>query len=305
MGYTFRIVFSGLCAFVPDRSFDANPGPSSITVLLPNLLTPIPLSNKILTPHYPTLEFDLAQRQPGSTKKVPLVRPDSDTAQGDKGLCFLLGEDLKINAQSQGAAELHLVNGHNGGDATEANNGDRNSVWWMAKLDKAATGAGLARRAMQPPGAPNSSEIISRLQLSRGVLSSWELVSGVCKFDRHSTYKQQIAREVAWELRGVTGPVEIDFTSFGVNPKTDKLILEPPAGPGGVQVEIRNLEIDAFLFPEYDPQRGTRATDFEVYYRMCSGFSGPNLPAPVLSAPPPPDSVHELCPPVAFSGWSA
>lgn len=303
MDYTFRIVFSGLCAFVPDRSFDANPGPSSITVLLPNLLNPFPLSNKILTPHYPTLAYDLAQRKPESTKEAPLVWKEEK--QPDKGLCFLLGEDLKINAQSQGADQLHLVNGHNGGDAIKANGADETSVWWMAKLDKAASGAGLAKLAMQPPRIPNPTDIISRLQLSRGVLSSWELVDGVCKFDHQSTYEQQIAREVAWELRGVTGPVEIDFTGFGVNPKTTTLILEPPAGSTEVTVEIRNLEIDAFLFPEYDLQRGTRATDFEVYYRMCSGFSGPNLPAPVLSAPPLPDSVHELCPPVAFSGWSA
>src|SRR5437763_1965608 len=99
MSYTFRIVFSGLCAFVPDRSFDASPGPSSITVLLPDLLTPFRLSNKILTPHYPTLAYDLSQRQPGSTKAAPLVW--NKEAQPDKGLCFLLGEDLKINAQSE------------------------------------------------------------------------------------------------------------------------------------------------------------------------------------------------------------
>jgi hypothetical protein len=302
MSYTFRIVFAGLCAFVPDRSFDANPGPSSVTVLLPNLLTPFPLSNKILTPHYPTLEFNLAHRQPGS-REPTLVRPNQ--ALGDKGLCFLLWEELKISAQSLGAAaQIHLVNGHNASDATRATSADEHSVWWMAKMDKAAHGAGLVRRDLQPPRTPKRSEIVTRLKLSGGVLSSWELVGDVCTFEPQSTYKQEIAREIAWELNGITGPVEIACSSFGVNPGTSKLILEPPAGTG-VEIVIRNLEIDAFLFPEYQLERGTRASDFEVYYKLCSGFNGAALPVPVLPTAPPPDSVHELCPPVAFSGWSA
>jgi hypothetical protein len=293
--------FAGLCAFVPSEPIDGDGGSfpdaiDSLTVLIPNLLTPVPLSDKNLTPHYPSLEYARERRQRGSTKSEELLQPTPD---GDEGLCFLAGEEITIRAQSgEPAGKLKLVNGLAGGDTTSSMPANQHSVFWMAKMSKAATDAGMVRPGLLPPAIPDKQDLLGRLTLSRGTLSSNTLVPGVAAFDHGSTYQQQIAKQMVWELTDITGPVEIVFRAFGGATET-KLVLAPPNSMLGFEVTLRNLEIDAFL-PEFQEPRGRRATDFEVYYGLANGFGGKPRPVPVLQKQPPQDSVHELCPPTLF-----
>jgi hypothetical protein len=95
-----RIVFSGLCAFVPrDGSFlDPNDPPAGITVFLPNVLDPISIDGKlsktIVPPHFPLLEFKLRHLKDGNTRDFLLFQKSSE--EDDKGLHPLFRRDIEI-----------------------------------------------------------------------------------------------------------------------------------------------------------------------------------------------------------------
>ncbi len=301
MPYTFKFHFLGLCAFVPSEPIDVEPFREKIdylTVLVPDLLQPRKLSDTMMLPHYPSLQYQVNQRQEGSDKPERLVIPKSGgEAPEDMGLCFLKGEDLAVDAQSADTGGLSLMNGHSGGDATAPVPGrNERSVFWLAHLEHAVAGAGTLRPKLLPPEPPIGNFLRGRLQLKAGALTTAATVGAVTAFDQGSSYNQQIAKQLTWQLTDVRGPVTITFAAFRDGGGT-KLVLRPKDDQGLVEVTLRNLEIDAFMDEFQGPLR-RRGSDFEIYYSLANELPE-TRPAPVFPTPPT-DSVHELCPPGLF-----
>ena len=95
---TCRLIFSGLCAFVPHGGSFLEPSdpPRSITALIPNVLTPIPieLDDIIIPPHFPLLEFKLNDIAAGDT--ADFLRFTKALAKDEKGLLTLIQREVEI-----------------------------------------------------------------------------------------------------------------------------------------------------------------------------------------------------------------
>jgi hypothetical protein len=185
MSYTFRIRFSGLCVFVPDRPFDdfVEP-PREVKVLLQNLLRPQSLSNSVdggvLDPHYPMLEFDLSDLHPQSPRKPDLSRQDLG-----KGACLLIGEEVSFDLNLSGRKGLLFprVDQQPNPDQETATSRDENSLYWLARIDKASPDTfidpGILNAALALEGEPS---ILARLHLQEGSLRVSQRSDKVCEF---------------------------------------------------------------------------------------------------------------------------
>jgi hypothetical protein len=142
MSYTFRVVFDGVCAYVPNQRFfkddyalKAPPRPESsepstdpvpvhwyqekwcanavdsLAVLLPDLRTParpkIPKGSKLSfptfrAPHFPLLTFRLGDLREGTTRRVDLVSRDI-SRQDEEGMLFLRREQIRFDMKAENA----------------------------------------------------------------------------------------------------------------------------------------------------------------------------------------------------------
>jgi hypothetical protein len=296
MSYLFQMYFRGLCAFVPSEPIDKKPYPQhvdSITVLVPNLLISKDLRKRqVMSSHYPCIAFDMDQRQKGSTREPDFIIPGKPST----GLCFLNGEDLSFPGLPPGGNPGLDLKNQPASDPER----EKESLFWLAKMERAKKGAGVLRKGLVRPSKPKREEILGRLVMDRGIFKSSYLTSQIATFDDYSTYRQVIAWELLWEVPGVTGVVEIDFSFIDpAQGRSTKLLLAPGKKDEGVDLTLRNLEIEAFI-AKYQGSRGKRGKDFEIHYGLSKASRGRH-PVPVLpTSPSPPDSVHELCPPTLF-----
>src|SRR5262249_40160255 len=119
MAYTFRLIFSGLCAFVPNRPFsDKEAPPNHVDVILPNLLEGrlVPVQDQspaILVPHFPYLEFDPRHLQPASGRPLYFQLERVPLKTGARAYCPLGWQDVEIWPEGKKPQEdaLRIVNG--------------------------------------------------------------------------------------------------------------------------------------------------------------------------------------------------
>jgi len=147
MSYTFRVVFDGICAYVPNRPFfkdvneqskEKNKGQTppqstdppyygekwttcdvdSLAVLLPDLRNPgrpiVPTHPRLnfpnfRAPHFPLLKFQLGDLRESTTRRVDLVVRDISSPD-EAGLLFLRREQIRFNMQAENAAKLSFAN---------------------------------------------------------------------------------------------------------------------------------------------------------------------------------------------------
>lgn len=130
MSYTFRVVFEGVCGYVPDKPFFTpyshgskkywkrqEPGDiRSVAVLLPDLRRPgvskpedsdlhLP---KLLEPHFPLLKFHLDDLRAGTTRRVDLVCRDI-SQQDEAGLLFLRREQIRFHMKAENAKSFNYA----------------------------------------------------------------------------------------------------------------------------------------------------------------------------------------------------
>lgn len=147
MSYTFRVVFDGICAYVPNRPFfdDANekneegyedqPPPQStdpplhykekweagdvdsLAVLLPDLRNPgrpiVPDHPRLNFPpfrasHFPLLKFHLGDLRESTTRRVDLVVRDI-SSRDEAGLLFLRREQIRFNMHAENAESFSFA----------------------------------------------------------------------------------------------------------------------------------------------------------------------------------------------------
>ncbi len=275
MAYTLRVLFSGLCAFVPNKPFDSLEKPTEVVVLLQNLIRPEPLSISttaedevvVLDPHFPMLEFDLSDLHPQSPRKPDLL------ANG-KGACLLYGEELSFDLNLPvDAEELRVPAVWPQAGQTLATSDDNESLYWLTRLDKASPGGfvnpnhiDLDQKLSFKDGAP----ILARMKLTQGYLRVSKLSEHVCTFDpqeeNDTPYAQQIATELALDIKGVDGPAVIVIR--GLDGTERSLTLNPVKRASVVEVRIQNREIDDFMGVPDDLRPVRQVSDYEVFYQL-------------------------------------
>jgi len=146
MSYTFRVIFDGVCAYVPNKPFFKNeyettytqkcnetstdPVPvnlyqekwcaqtvDSLAVLLPDLRSParptLPKGSKLhfppfRAPHLPLLKFRLVDLREGTTRRVDLVSRDI-SRQDEEGTLFLRREQIRIDLKAENASAFSFA----------------------------------------------------------------------------------------------------------------------------------------------------------------------------------------------------
>jgi hypothetical protein len=316
MSYTLRVLFSGLCVFVPDRPFDDfEQPPTEVKMLLQNLLQPQSLTNAVdgdvLDPHYPMLEFDLSDLHPQSPRKPDLSRQDLG-----KGACLLIGEELSLDLNLSERKGLRCPGRDRQPDANQetATSRDEDSLYWLARIDKASPDTFIDPEVLNEKlsldGEPT---ILARLSLQEGFLRVTQRSDKVCEFhppDPVNPYRQQIATELALDIQGVEGPVVI----VGRRPDGTerRLALTPVKSPGLVEIRVQNREIDGLLGVPSDLMLARELADYEVFYELITPTTlvagqplqrrFPKQPVP----PPPPNGGGpslknpSLCPPTGM-----
>ena len=146
MSYTFRVVFDGVCAYIPDHPFfvkndvsapkttnppqrTTNPPPhrqrwkasekvDSLAVLLPDLRRPgrpsVPAHPRLNFPtfrasHFPLLTFRLDDLRETTTRRVDLVCRDI-SQQDEQGLLFLRREQIRFKLEAENTTRFSFAN---------------------------------------------------------------------------------------------------------------------------------------------------------------------------------------------------
>lgn len=326
MAFDFRIVFSGICAFVPnpDGSFDEPANRKDhfkkVSILLPDLLSAGVASGG--TPrdgHVPTLELDRSQGWTGD-RDVDLVAPKRQTR---KDVYYLNQERVWFELGGGEPAGVEVLNFDKKpalpqeGPLSEE---QARFFWWVPKMERVAPGSETADQALL---RDDSKKIASVVEIHRGRLSvpdgsisfspvEFKPVGGASKGVR-----QKIAYRVAVDVKQVTS-VRIFFQTLDGSqpPKTRSLLLNDEGRD--VEIAIKNREVHDLLgvrVPK-DTSAGSVDVDFQTYYRLTNQIivdqlipHGPQVEAAVqsavLKADPRGLSLGGVCPPTAFSATGA
>ena len=133
MSYTFRVVFDGVCAYVPDRPLFVKDGDAwrrrsdvidqerpqsgparSLAVLLPDLRRPsqprVPYPSPLnfptfRDPHFPLLKFKLDDLRESTTRRVDLVCRDIARLD-EEGILFLRREQIRFVGMDAANADI-------------------------------------------------------------------------------------------------------------------------------------------------------------------------------------------------------
>jgi hypothetical protein len=326
MAFDFRIVFSGICAFVPnpDGSFDEPANRKDhfkkVSILLPDLLSAGMASGG--TPrdgHVPTLELDRGQGWTGD-RDVDLVAPKR---QAKKDIYYLNQERVwfEIGGGEPGGIEVLNFDKKPAvppeGPLSEE---QARFFWWVPKMERVAPGSETANQSLLREDPKTIASIVEihrgRLSVPDGSISfspvEFKAVGGASKGVR-----QKIAYRVAVDVKQVTS-VRIFFQTLDGSqpPKTRSLLLNDEGR--NVEIAIKNREVHDLLgvrVPK-DTSAGSVDVDFQTYYRLANQKivdqlipHGPEIEAAafaaVIKADPQGLSLGGVCPPTAFSATGA
>jgi hypothetical protein len=298
MAFTFRIVFSGLCAFVPNKPFGIT-SQQEVRVLLPNVLKartiqrPQPDADDVLAsdafilpPHFPLLTFDERTLRQSSGQIFHFVkeRLDLDKPAGRRtGVTLLQKQDLYVwpDGREPRPESLRLINGPvENLDNPSAE--EKESLFWLTKIDE-LLGAGrppipeLLRESLDQ----EENRIITRIRLQEGRLKTHSLTDPRWEYLPVGQVPvlgagKKVARSLALELEA-DEKVKLVFRAFG-SADTQKMIFAPPLDDPHEDVEIQllNLEPDNLLGVKEEEEEEALSPsidpDFAVYYDLIKGF---------------------------------
>lgn len=300
---TCRIIFSGLCAFVPHGGYLLTPDdpPSYITALIPNVLVPTEICYEeyraIVPPHFPLLGFNLGDLRSGDTRDFLHFQKTSDTHE--KGLHPLLRREVEIwiDGRKPEPDEVECV--HRPADCPFFQDDD---LYWLVRMEE-AYGNDCAIKPQLLRSLVGEDLVTSRLKMTTGtfmvteVKEEWypERLSALSPIKDKKillgrgqrSRTESLDAEPAEEYEGKVATrlaLEIEFeeeVAFvikeygGKDPRT--LVFAPPEGPEDlVEIVIQNLEANEhFGFPDDIPVPAMYGDDsvlidydFAIYYDM-------------------------------------
>ncbi len=288
MTFTFRMRFSGLCIFVPERPFStatsdgANVG--RVAVLLRNLTVPESLTDgKGLTdPHFPLLEFDPRNRRASSTRNANFTSHSS--IFDGKSYCLLRGEALRILAGAGTGANgvtTPVYDRHH----------HKTSLQWVAEMAQVFPDQAKIKSTcltQMPDGDSDSASIIARIDLEQGRLLTSRLSDGKCDIfeaakeanasSKDGGFPRRVAIELLLEIPGCQEDVvlEMQRRDEGKDFGAHRLVLGPATGDptdNVVEIQIHHREIDGFIGVPLDYLEREDQADFQVYYELSNAPS--------------------------------
>jgi hypothetical protein len=301
MGWTFRMVFEGVCAFATDQPlFEQDkdgkwvPGkmpPSELTVLIPDLQRPAlaqdstPSDPHFRAAHFPLLMFEREDFHHDSTRFIDLSLQDpASTVQ--KGVCVLQGDAIQPDSISGRRLEFDTQTSSK--ELPEP--ADRSSVWWLPNLAEIAREAGAFDPKLKPyNGQALDSRLAAALSLKAGRLFSldynyaddgdpvpavWQFSTGRAGFE--ARWNRAVANRIAFEINDLTAPFGLTFERVADgHAMASRALFAPPLGSRKrvVTVHIANVELEK-LFAETNlfPNAGKSLVDadFEAFYDLLS-----------------------------------
>ncbi|HKH44784.1 MAG TPA: hypothetical protein VKM72_08980 [Thermoanaerobaculia bacterium] len=265
--YYFRIVFSGLCAFVPDRDLDGKFKPTKMDVLLvdTNHDRAKKLYYKHDYRHLPVLKYDLKD-----------VDCSQNTSVGDTfahGIWTLSREQLKLEVRKRGTGSASMP------PKPEAKP-FKVDLPLVPRIDKIFPEA----RELDT-GALGASPklVVARFSVDQGEFSHYAVghyndEDILVKFvpSKDPSPAKPVAYKVQFTL-GLASDEEVVIRSrkFGASPGAPDLrhvVFLPPAD-GVVAVEISNLCCGQFMgYGEAYEEVPERDTDFEYHFMLSKNF---------------------------------
>lgn len=303
MSFTLRVVFDGVCAFVPapepffsytSGKWEAKPV-KSIAVLLPNLQSAALASYKFQgrsffrEPHFPLLTFPIESLQGGTTRRVDLVAREPGR-RDEVGVCLLNREQIRFKCDTQYRKDLSfegwVPSTVTQEKPTEGKPEEVRSLWWLPRVDELTVGKhGRPRKDLSPDhlaGFPD--DLAARVETAGGQLS-------VANFNRGRTglpipwrfappddaasagvWQRAIGNSLALEFFDIGEKVVLEMRRLGNEVHDAELVLAPPIGARNPVVEVRisNMELERLL-GRTDVGRGSFLDpDFQAFYQAIS-----------------------------------
>ncbi len=294
MSYTFRVIFEGVCAYVPDSPFFARNDqgkteaghPKALHVLVPNLTpigrigTSLPIPN-----HYPTLRTRLRDLQSETDRNYQLLFRQPG-GRDEMALFNLQGEeiDFKFEACSNEMAFTFgnwvAPNGQDRPNLSETR--EVQSLHWLPRLEEIAPDFDrILPHLIDPTPGRFPAALSARFAIGGGFFR----VAGFNREPRTSTpqtwrfadpsnsngtgvWNRAVGNRLALEYFKVKGPTRISLTAPRFGGTGTRIVLAPPPGTTeDVELTVSNVEPEMLFAPEtavsdFDP-------DFDVFYSLC------------------------------------
>lgn len=203
MSYTFRVIFDGVCALVPDYPFFpekpiGDVRATELDVLLPDLTRaeyntqPVEGLRVFRSPHFALLKFDVANLQRETTRRVDLFARAGDSPD-EKGLIFLKREQIRICLKAENATSFQYsswkpTNTSKLNDSwvsEEATPGlhfpepavqeQLESLWWLPRMQEIAPAYQKVRPGhLSTTLGPFPEELQARVEVKGGCLKTYD-----------------------------------------------------------------------------------------------------------------------------------
>jgi hypothetical protein len=311
MGWTFRMVFEGVCAFVTDKPLFLQDGnslwhenpirPKELTVLIPDLQKPAlargsTLENPLFrAAHFPLLMFERADLDARSSRFVDLTLQDpASTVQ--KGVCVLQGEAIRLGRLPKCKLEMLTQVAPQPTPTPE----DQSSLWWLPNLAEIAPEFGNFDTALKPVrGQRVDSRLACAISIRQGRLSAldfnfpdegaikptvWHFSTG--EPNSELRWRRAVSNRIVLEFTDLVAPFELTFERVNDGHRQEsRALFSPPSSSRKrvVEVHVANVELEKLfaetdLFPEAG--KGLVDADFEAFYALMPKAGKQPLPIP-------------------------
>jgi hypothetical protein len=282
MPYTLRIVFSGLCCFVPDERFDSGKPVKDVKVLLRNLFKPIIFRNgEVMAIHVPRIEVDPKNHRQSSTRRIDFSQdPGTDK---ERYHCVLRFEDVHFAPGGATSDTGPVFDAKPPAVPDRPTEDELKSLYWLADIrDSIGAGATLKPAVVgniRPDQTPPPL-VAGRVSITSGNLEVDDFQDGSWHFDPQKPAKL-LARSIVLQFPGVTGDSEILCRRF-LSARETKIVVGPvTADPTEVvEVEIKNAEIPRFIEYLGDQRVVLEDHDYEGYFDLFEPKGRPPLHIP-------------------------
>jgi len=326
VSFSFRLGFTGLCAFVP------HPGGDRARVLLLGCGEDgghchdghgaHPCGNA-MEPHVPALVFE-KRFFAGGNRRQPDITFFHDTVEW--GLCLLANLDLEILSNSTSPFTMESP----GVGPTVCPSGtDLSRLSWVAPIEKLRPGAGhVTESCLDSDGSKVPRDIVARVRIDRGTLSTRELTRTNGQIIQWQfapltggdvVHRQALAEVVELALDEPGDQIVLSARPFRGVGRAKRIALAPTAGSNEVVAMVKCIPIeDVFGLRPVEPvrfgDRRSRDQHFEHYYRISAADPGVGLgPVPEAAAAcpatapgfGPPLATNPMCPPSWFEPSAA
>ncbi|HVT18674.1 MAG TPA: hypothetical protein VHQ90_21145 [Thermoanaerobaculia bacterium] len=299
MSYTFRLKFSGLCAFVPNKPIDDDPDYVDVLLVNANYDSDSDFGQTIgpLEPHTPNVWFTL--------RDLAGVREPQGDYQHHGAMWLLVGEQINIGFSKNGEPvprekRLKIVHRSMKEKAPDSRLKEEDYFDWVAPMEKIHPQAcDVDPRCLDLKPPPDL--VIARIRLDDGVLKSDKIgkvndKAVIAQFVpplADEPCKQALTHRVVLELE-VPDDVSVVLTTseFGDSAVLRQATLGPPTqsaaqGAGEVKVLVSNLCCGYYLGEATDLPGPVEPPgsdgDFKAFYILAKDpvKAGTPLPIPV------------------------